>query len=43
MIQKIITAENNYAGIDDWINKNNIVKILVVGGGSVKRQEWRSL
>ena len=38
MIQKIITVENNYAGIDDWINKNNIVKILVVGGGSVKRQ-----
>ena len=38
MRQKIITKENNYAGINDWINRNNIVKILVVGGGSVKRQ-----
>lgn len=38
MIQRIITAENNYAGIDVWIKDNNIRKIFVVGGGSVKRQ-----
>lgn len=38
MTQRIITAENNYVGIDVWINDNNIKKIFVVGGGSVKRQ-----
>lgn len=38
MIQKIITAENNYSGIDAWIKDNSIEKILLVGGGSVKRQ-----
>ena len=38
MAQKIITADNNYADIDIWINENNIEKIFLVGGGSVKRQ-----
>ena len=38
MIQRIITAENNYAGIDAWIKNNDIEKVLLVGGGSVKRQ-----
>ena len=38
MLQKIIKAENNYSGIDAWIKDNNIKKILLVGGGSVKRQ-----
>ena len=38
MIQKIITADNYYAGIDAWIRDNSIGKILLVGGGSVKRQ-----
>lgn len=38
MDQKIITAENNYAGIDGWIKDNTIDKILLVGGESVKRQ-----
>ena len=38
MIQRIITADNNYAGIGAWIKDNNIEKILLVGGGSVKRQ-----
>ena len=38
MIQRIITAENNYAGIDVWIKDKNITKILLVGGGSVERQ-----
>lgn len=38
MIQKIISAVNNYDGIDVWIKVNNIEKILLVGGGSVKRK-----
>ena len=38
MLQKIITAENNYSGIDAWIKDNNIGKILLVGSRSVKRQ-----
>ena len=38
MEQRIITAENNYAGIDGWIKDYSIEKILLVGGGSVKRQ-----
>ena len=38
MLQRIITPENNYDGINVWIRDNNIKKVLVVSGGSIKRQ-----
>lgn len=38
MIQRIITADNNYNGIDNWINDYKIEKLFVVGGRNVKRQ-----
>lgn len=36
MEQKIITAENNYSALDEWIAKNNLKKILLVCDGSIK-------
>lgn len=39
MEQKIITAENGYAGIDAWLKKNNVKKILLVCDGSIKYQK----
>ena len=35
MEQKIITAENNYSGLDDWIRGNGIKKLLLVCDGSI--------
>ncbi len=36
MEQKIITAENNYIALDEWITKNDLKKILLVCDGSIK-------
>ena len=36
MEQKIITAENNYCALDEWITNNNLKKILLVCDGSIK-------
>lgn len=35
MEQKIITADNHYSGLDEWIYKNGIKKLLLVCDGSI--------
>lgn len=35
MEQKIITAENNYSGLDEWIKENGIKKLLLVCDGFI--------
>lgn len=39
MVQKIITAENNYAGIGEWIKEKQVRSVLLVGTGSIERQK----
>ena len=36
MDQKIITARDNYIGIDDWIKENGCRKLLIVCDGSIR-------
>lgn len=36
--QKIITPENDYAAIDEWIESNDIKKLMLVCGSSIEKQ-----
>ncbi|MCR4682636.1 MAG: phosphonoacetaldehyde reductase [Clostridiales bacterium] len=36
MSQKIISPENNYAGLDSWLNENKIRKLFLVCDGSIR-------
>ena len=41
-MQKIITKDNDHAQLDEWIVKNNVKRLMLVSGASIKKQEINS-